>query len=810
MTRSESSQTVLQQSIEEQQCANLRGRYAKVHTTSSDALISTATLSGYKILASSRPSSRERNYSSSQPAPDALLYKAREVSDQMPPMQPHHSSIDIAHRASSKISTTSSKSSSGGESSKELLQDYGDEEATPLIPEAHGVRVGSNRKTSLRSLMTNGQQLALLPRLETSNSLTSDEKMEQLKRSQKLDNMLGEEWRRESEHSWSRTVESAGIRSPTVSPVEKRMGLLRRQSDPLVLRYATGAGTSEEEMKGESAVQAGGYQAGAARNLSTARWRGLHSNRSRSSLNLRHDAVSSKADTPIPHTIPPLDIHPKAAALLGLCVLPEQLFVVQQLRLNQQQDVSPLTHSRPDSSCSRVEGWRDSEPPTGKEYRLRQGTEDVALPHVSGDQRMGNAASSTYRSERRRRVRKISRWLGAAVPPHLVKPNLDQQQRTMSASGYNLDEAPPSPFADYMSGSPLHQRGGGDDVAGSTSRPLVKAKGMMHAKLAKKPIHTATTSQSEADCCRLPLSEQDRASNVKRNHKLTSVFGQAPPQDLLLGGAPAASTAVTIHGRSGDWSRRRPKEPREGSLSPSKRQSPSNPPDTFSLQPLHHHSESSDNEAASSDSARLERISRQQYRASIESLEYLVEKDPPLLDELVTAFAEEEVRSRRSRRLQADSSSSSPVLAQDDDVTFIGSVDSCEEAGATSLDVGDGNRSRTRELKIRRHQKLGRWFGEKINDENVCPGEEAAPSSSASQYSDLPSKRSSSTRMAPRSAGSAQRPHSLHHRRAFHKILNSLEAEVTEDDALSEREKEQLQERLWRLQKLESVQTGSP
>ena len=416
---------------------------------------------------------------------------------------------------------------------------------------------------------------------------------------------------------------------------------------------------------------------------------------------------------------------------------------------------------------------------------------------------MEDTATSAHRTERRRRVKKISRWLGAAVPPHLVMPNPDLQQRTTSASGYNLDEAPPSPFADYMSGSPLLQSGGAEHVAGSSSRPLIKARAVVHAKLAKKANHSIISSQSEADYTRVVLSEQDRASNVKRNHKLTSVFGEAPPQDLLLGNTLSTSTAAVTSRQSGDWPRSRPLEPRRSSTSPQKRdRHRSFSPKTCSQQPLLHHSEFSDKEAASSDSADFHQISRQQYRASIESLEYLVEKDSPLLNELVTAFAKEEVKSRRSRGLKTISGSSSPVLAQDDIEMFTASVDSLEVDSNSFAD----DKSRIRELKIRRHQKLGRWFGEKINDENAFTIGEEVPSSSASQYSDVIMKQSSSTRMAPRSAGSAQRPHSLHHRQAFNKILNSFEGEVNEDDTLSEHEKQQLQQRLWRLQSLNPAQ----
>ncbi|KAK0566438.1 hypothetical protein OC861_003216 [Tilletia horrida] len=344
-------------------------------------------------------------------------------------------------------------------------------------------------------------------------------------------------------------------------------------------------------------------------------------------------------------------------------------------------------------------------------------------------------AQFVQREERRKRVAKMSRWLGVVVPPELVtSPGHNQAQQTggtfsSSSSSPNLDRPrdsiDPSPaFSSHLHGphgvTHLSSAAGLGAALQSVSSEEVKQRMAKVAgrliKLGSTPMGTsnsagtssatgtnavraggrlaaldlsgASTSAgsykqlrppnldlSEAQHDRLHhfgnasapmdpndlptpvsrvnvLSPRERIAIVKRANKLEKVFGEAPPHGMI---------AVLPHNLEGPGGRRRslhqhsnsaPITPHGFGLSGVSSQFAhsagdmafqaalkdllvSVPPSSASTRHRQHHPY-----AASITSS--PRSMRSTYATSIASLEYLLDNDVPLLNDMMTALEEEE------------------------------------------------------------------------------------------------------------------------------------------------------------------------
>ena len=733
------------------------------------------------------------------------------------------SSFDALHRARSSLTISSSRMSSAGESTKELLQESSCDQASCQSANGAPVRRGPFFRPKSVLVANSTPTTSRLP--ETNNALSTDERMDQLRRSQKLAAMLGGEWWRETDRERMAMETSS---SPLKGASARRLSLLRRQSDPLHLQYSVLARRKDMGPGADEAADLVEGQGRSTRDKTTStaetarRWKSLHSKRSRSSINLRQDARSGQA-TGVALSPPPLTIHPKAAALLGLCIHPNEHF--EKADLGEAVPGRAPDVQRKRFSSSSVEMLCESESMLAGEgsYLQSEGeqTVDTSADDIDGD------VSTLNREERRRRVRKISKWLGAVVPPHLILPNPESsgvQHKT--ASGYNLDEAPPLPLTDYITGSPLVPSKASSEavtaVKGPASKPLVKAKAAVNGKLGlgklagadandRMPSFSHPSTENAWDERTGGCNERERKANVKRNHKLMAVFGEAPPKNLVAAhNSPPPSTpglqntAVTNHRSPHRTSASLPMPTMAGEAPVRKGDRPFR---SFSPSQLSFSQEASgtsrvDPGEATSDSVDGHGPSAQ-YRVSIDSLEYLLKKDPPLLDELVTALEEDEQREKWHGATRSGASTlvqghecvdagveaSSEVESELDPNDNVGREHNMSQVASLGGEstVDEFEEATVRETRVRRHQKLGRWFGEPLPaeaDENEDPQPAV----------NLAPRRTS--RMAPRSAGSTQRLKSIRTRKGLSKIINSLEVEVTEDEGLTRLEKEQLQRRL--------------
>jgi len=841
---------------------------------------------------------KERDASAVHRAFQTLVQRENDTVNAHKQPQGRCGSHDAVQRARSIMSISSSKMSAGGESTRGLLPDSSIEDSprrsSEGFPSFQSSQKGASHQTK-SMLVSPDISTGLSRRLETSNCLSSDEKMNQLKRSQKLATMLGGEWWREVDQDrMDRETNSSPLRGAST----KRLPLLRRQSDPLHLnsmiqarKHDLGAKTSiarplrEEEQREETNV------------FASLRWKPLLSKRSRSSFNLKQDLLSSASTSGVTSlSPPPLDIHPKAAALLGLCLAPEpplseghHLSNAAGKQKKMEKSFTGLGDNR--LSSSSIELLRDSDSIMAEELeqdRMINAEEStkkmspMAFNNAHGEDSEEDQVLTVFnREERRRRVKKISRWLGAVVPPHLILPNPENNPSQQSAaSGYNIDDAPPSPMTNYMSGSPTFAnekiRTSPEaliGVAGNAAKPLIKAKAVVNAKLGKKAnVETNERGLQFSSPIQQPRHAKDdnptsssttftggeKMASVKRNHKLTAVFGEAPPQDLFT---PVA-TPLQREFEGKRFQHRSSASLSSGPVLEGHRESQSKQPRSRhfrsdspnSLTPL-----ASQNcfELNSPDVAGVEgedgsfdfasdHLASHQYRVSIDSLEYLLKEDQPLLNELVTALEEDEQAFKIQRKI-GSSGASTPVApyttfrnVEVDETTDSSGEESrgenppgrlshyhhrisqasehSEEDSCSTLEKSE--EARERETKIRSHQKLGRWFGEappfvppppfdaagsdiiyRITENGTIAARDLstqlAPLEGGRKDATTTGK-SSSSRMAPRSAGSSVRPRSLH-RRALGSILNSIEGELTDDDQLTLMEKEQLRKRLWHL-----------
>lgn len=693
-------------------------------------------------------------------------------------------SIETSYGAQSTISSSSSRFSLGGDSTRELLLKGDGVKKTQAKLYREQILKGRSRRA--KSLFSSDQvSKPTLAHIETTNQLTSEEKVGQMKRSNKLANMLGEEWLQQASNCDDQHYQ---INITTSSPLKdivarRNHHKQRRQSEPLGTPFLEIV-TSRERLRSSSDA----YMLEPA-----------------PPIHLKEKAKSAST-SPLSTTCPPLTplplgVHPKAAALLGLCVVPDAASA-----LTYQQNIEDKMMPVNPTSSSSLEMLKDSESlfSMDKTYaeleRLKMQDENGgSIDEVEPDE---DAVLS--REERRRRVRKISRWLGAAVPPHLVQPfPINGQPRQQVGSGYNNDDAPPLPMTDYMSGMPLYHRRGSSEnkwhnASNSATKPLIKAKAAVNAKLHRKQIDEGSNITSftpmEGSLSSNGMSKltngfqlEDHKTSVKRNHKLTAVFGEAPPAGLLVEKSPTSPQ----HSQS---FRHRDPIPTSTAL------------DTPDM-------DNYEGDEQTMDASFNNRRASSQYRLSIESIEYLLRKNPPLLKDLVHALEEEEDDAASSQATSRGSAT--PVERTAVECSGLAAHNSSQESIAeqrSSVDIhsqrypdtrylAEERRSpkvtemlenRQRERKVKRHQKLGRWFGELPPQDDERVAKDDHDESDAIEMKKTPSRQ----RMAPRSAGSSMKPGSYPRQFSLDDVLTSIEGEVVDDDGLHVWEKQELQDRL--------------
>ncbi|UZJ57336.1 hypothetical protein CBS101457_006656 [Exobasidium rhododendri] len=749
-------------------------------------------------------------------------------------------SMDALQRAKSLMSTASSKLGGGSERIRDVPLPSSPEhvprrasEGLPVLP-IDDQRAGRTRS---RSITFSHKSKDTPPRKpKTSNVLSNVDKVDQMKRSKKLASMLGNEWWRGSEEPFVDRMDRETNSSPLKVAAVERVNLFRRKSDPLHLQHWTGRNEVHD-----SSVLEEQYRGRYVGRATSARWKPLLL-RSRSSSNLRRDALPIRGTPPWkPLSSPPLDIHPKAAALLGLPLsAPHDTF---SRRWHREGSLTELN-----SSSSTIEMLRDSDPLSAQESK-----ESVTFRRVFDyhhkDREEGwddDTETDINRMERRRRVRKISELLGAVVPPHLIRPLPEAYPFSERAEevGYVLDDVPSSTITDYTTGSPIHSSGktrSSPEV--TTGNTVLKARAASHAKLGKKNASDLSNERSAQYSLPLrktdtelisPLSEVERMANVKRNHKLTSVFGEMPPQDLVI----ESNDGKNRRQRRGSTSMTACLSEGQEAESPGKQRTrvfrSASPTTVTRLATSTPSLRSTEEPAWTSDRASWNTMSTQrgsnQYRFSIDSLEYLIKKNPPLLDEFISAVVEDaqggersaasranlpttvtDTHPIRSANFRSDSTSSSnDDLGSSMDhhlhhrTSHISLSDDCAIDAAQEL--------QEHKVRVRRQQKLNRWFGEPppFEAKKSAP-EEAADEDHVYWITDphrpaldrermSPSKNSlPSPCMAPRLAGSASRPSHALYNRALGNIINSIEGELLEDVHLPALEKDELHERLSKL-----------
>ncbi|PWN92037.1 hypothetical protein FA10DRAFT_81499 [Acaromyces ingoldii] len=476
---------------------------------------------------------------------------------------------------------------------------------------SRSVYVGVGDGSSSNGSSSSASAGTLLPRPEMRNDLTSEERREQLRRAQKLASLLGGEVLASSDG------EDAGreaLRHKRSSP--RIPGLPRRQSDPFdVLMHrsviASSPSSREESRYSIHASKAGPREDETAPGPTTST---LRARRSRSALGLVGRERSSSISSPLAPTQPPLDIHPKAAAILGLphskglfafrpsvTTPPASTngdddneihakgqnsatsdsvasWVTSQLDQDHEadqdkDDVGATTLPSSRDSIEMLESDDDAVAEDQEEQglSLRQGSRVLgeAIQRKTFDSTLLTSSSPAWiREERRKRVTKITRWLGDVVPAHLVTHSSEPQRTPPPA--YFFDEMPPSALVDFASGTPLISRSSSSsssaqknnhDATESSSpiRPIAKAKAAVNAKLSKSRngprapllLDTSHKNLSSPQFANVPksapptvddahrLTAKEHSDQVRRASKLTSLFGEVPPQPLF---APTQST----------------------------------------------------------------------------------------------------------------------------------------------------------------------------------------------------------------------------------------------------------------------------
>ncbi|CAD6893779.1 unnamed protein product [Tilletia laevis] len=348
-------------------------------------------------------------------------------------------------------------------------------------------------------------------------------------------------------------------------------------------------------------------------------------------------------------------------------------------------------------------------------------------------------AQAEQREERRRKVAKMSRWLGVAVPAELLtSPGLGPPTPQASRAGGEDTSPrllnPPHNRSDWMSsvgsgsstgiGAALHVMTPSDEVRNKMARvgkfmklggpsppspahtgftntagsganlAALDLSGASSSSAAYKHLHpldlnlsnsflhrartmtsgSPNTNTPEDDSTRTPvergnaLSTRERIANVKRASKLERVFGEAPPHVLFSVGNAAGTNSRSVDSQTSSepvtprWG-----GPRSGDVSSSSVQAalddlvvslPSSSANA-SANPHHPYGASIMSSPHSFRSA---------YRQSLDSLEYLLDNDLPLLNEMMTALDEDDGSTTPLNSTPASKRPSMEILASTESI----------------------------------------------------------------------------------------------------------------------------------------------
>lgn len=513
----------------------------------------------------------------------------------------------------------------------------------------------TQRAARHRSMIINPVKSLPLP--ETRNEMTLDQRRERLRRTQKLARMLGEEFLGEPEE----IIDDSPVDSSALRRRHAHAALARRKSDSVYFRSSssfdfqrgtgTGSGSCQVDTAFEpSRIRSRTLTAAASDPLTSSRPsspsypRGAHTAMSRKERARNafkgqkeggaHPMMRTHSDPSagVSLTPPPLDLNPKAAAVLGLDV-------------GEGYDASPRErladvvsrHSEASAAVNNLSGHPHLYEKSINAARSSLGSslanevQEADARDQEGQQRKATAE----REERRKKVAKMSKWLGEAVPVELVAPRLagddlldwlDQDARVLELNDRSL--------TGLDSGSPTSP-GGLGIVAKATG--LGKLGRLTSVKRPNKDLSVVVDGPRDAGPA---LSPRERFANVKRANKLERVFGEAPPQQLYCHHNSVTTPSPTRsrkHAHSVSVpaipSPQNPFAALPPEADPSGRAYASSPvrqpPRDMTLS-----RHSSLISIASSGSA--------SYRRSIESLNYLLDHDRELLGEFVSAFDDDD------------------------------------------------------------------------------------------------------------------------------------------------------------------------
>jgi hypothetical protein len=435
----------------------------------------------------------------------------------------------LKHIAPSRSSVVRYSMSTLSTASPISVQGVTDDDATQRLLAA--AEAADSRSRSPVTRIPQPPPSAPLP--STSNEKSAKERREQLKRAQKLVSLLGGEILSEGEgHEIVRLRERDSNRPPL---------LVRRSSDPFET-LAQAKLALEEQIAREGSPSAS----------------------RQSKLALRRRS-RGKTIIAAPALDLPRNVGPKAAAVLGLeAPLPWQvnsapatpagpvgakaaaLLGMDRVDLANAHDKSNTEPRRSASVAFKTSGTRAASLGKGKAdqvhvigFEAKSALEQTPdsepeSPSVLGDDEERTAA--VQREERRRRVAKISRWLGAVVPPHLISSG-----EGSAAPAYGAGQAPHLEGSDYYSGQPASSERGSSGLGRAKAATLAKLRRPSVDQDATIDANYSRPLQSPPDA----LSPRERIANVRRANTLTKRFGEAPPQQLFAASAGSGSDTST-------------------------------------------------------------------------------------------------------------------------------------------------------------------------------------------------------------------------------------------------------------------------
>ena len=625
-------------------------------------------------------------------------------------------------------------------------------------------------------------------------TLTPSERADQARRNQKLTRLLGEE----------STTATSSLPPPKPSQTRtarrRTLNLADAESLYSVASQSSSATGSPHQDGGGSLSRRGS----AATTTTVGRKRSISF--SGTSLNLSSQGTSHHVDGVYhPPTTPPIssasisatlgttaylhspdarpvNVQPKAAALLGL---------------------HPGANHRPATS-GELTTATTTLPKTLQKLHLRSMSVGGAAwasagpaqpqPQETGTgERVGRGGKRLTKEERRKKVVKMSRWLGTIVPPELIR--------------------------DTEACSPISPTGGAAAAGSlSSSSGLIRALRRDHHQPADEAAAWSAMLDGSGAADDLAavsiMSPREIFASVRKASKLEKVFGERVPAPLILSSQRAVLGSASAEHYASEVS----------SLSSGSPRALAKPLPETTATATQFNTVTSDKTNSSGHS----------YRHSISSLEFLIDTDRDLLGEIIAALdeadGEGEPSSGSSSRgssvesfdriaawgarppLQRHSSSNATVSGSGEQQpasaaptlhpqssTFFsaqeqpneGDSQEVESLAPQGIDDEDGHHEMRRH-RARKAQRLSKFFGETVplDGSDISSGGIASSSSS-----------SSATASGAAAMGSVPRKKSRlqQARNSFLKLMDSFEGEVAEDPSLTEMERIELERKTERV-----------